>query len=299
MKHKFCRVLTALLLTCTAPVDARPAPPAAPIAHPALWRVTRGHTTIYLFGTIHAWPKGGRWFAGPVAQAFAASDALVTEIPDMRPQDMESLVAAKALLPAGDNLRAHLPTAERRKLEATLVSAGLPKHQLDPYQPWYAAVSLVTLRAAKAGFDPDNGIDEQLAASAKAGGKRHEALETAAFQLGLFAGLPKPTQYRYLAQVLPSLASLPAELAAMAKAWQAGDAARLARLVNADDDTPELRPLLLTNRNITWAHWIDGRLHAKNPHETLFMAVGAGHLAGSGSVLEDLRALGINAVRVQ
>ena len=49
-------------------------------AHPALWKLQKGASTIYLFGTIHALPHDLDWFSGPVEQAFGASDTLVTEI---------------------------------------------------------------------------------------------------------------------------------------------------------------------------------------------------------------------------
>jgi uncharacterized protein YbaP (TraB family) len=53
--------------------------------------------------------------------------------------------------------------------------------------------------------------------------------------------------------------------------------------------------MLFTHRNATWATWIRGRLTRPG---TVFIAVGAGHLAGRGSVIDDLRAQGIRAERV-
>jgi uncharacterized protein YbaP (TraB family) len=66
-------------------------------------------------------------------------------------------------------------------------------------------------------------------------------------------------------------------------------------MLNAELDDPVLHKRLLTDRNARWAQWIDGRL--KQPG-TVFVAVGAGHLAGSDSVQRQLRKRGIKVRRV-
>ena len=62
------------------------------------------------------------------------------------------------------------------------------------------------------------------------------------------------------------------------------------------DATPELNKILLTDRNARWAAWIDKRMETPG---TVFVAVGAGHLAGKGSVQEQLKAYRIKAKRVK
>jgi uncharacterized protein YbaP (TraB family) len=52
----------------------------------------------------------------------------------------------------------------------------------------------------------------------------------------------------------------------------------------------------MTRRNAAWASWIEARLDQPG---TLFMAVGAGHLAGRDSVQELLRARGLASTRIQ
>ena len=100
----------------------------------------------------------------------------------------------------------------------------------------------------------------------------------------------------YLRDVVRHLPSVQRELRAMVRAWEAGDAAGLARLMNEDNDDPHLREALLVDRNKAWARWIGARLARPG---TVFVAVGAGHLAGSDSVQAQLAAMGIPAERVQ
>ena len=63
-----------------------------------------------------------------------------------------------------------------------------------------------------------------------------------------------------------------------------------------DADDPVLAERLLYRRNANWARWIDERLDRPG---TVFLAVGAGHLAGTQSVQDKLAELGIATARVQ
>ena len=297
-------VLAASLMAGAPPAWAEPAhaamasaaTPAGREAHPALWKLGSGSTTIYLFGTVHALPAGVQWFSGPVANAFAASGELVTEIIDRSPEDMRAIVAAKALLPPGQNLRRMLSPVDRARYERSMRANGLAVNACDSFRPWYAAVALSTRPLLTSGFDPAHGADEELSARAAREARGHEALETPEYQLGLFAALPRATQLRYLHEVVRDMPLVQRELRAMVRAWAAGDAPRLARLMNEDSDDAHMRETLLVQRNKAWAQWIRARLSRPG---TVFVAVGAGHLAGPDSVQSQLAIMGITAVRIQ
>ena len=66
--------------------------------------------------------------------------------------------------------------------------------------------------------------------------------------------------------------------------------------MNAEQDDPGLAKVLLIDRNKTWASWIRARLDRPG---TVFMAVGAGHLGGKGSVQDQLATKGVKSSRVQ
>jgi len=311
----FLRTLARLLTACLAllglatptAVEARIVrgvhthAAAAPVLRPALWKVASGDTTIWLFGTIHALPKGLNWYKGSVAETFEHSDVLVTEIVEKSPEEMRPIVIAKAMLPAGQSLREQLSPNDCKALERTLAANAMPVAAFDHYQPWYTAVALATMPLLASGYDPANGVDAQLGDKAAAAHRPHEALETPEYQLGLFGALPQPVQKRYLREVVDNLPKLKAELTGIIAAWQVGDAVRLAKLMNAGEDDPVLKQTLLINRNKAWAQWIKARLSrpGTGKPESVFIAVGAGHLAGEGSVQEQLRGLGIVATRVQ
>ncbi|HWU02395.1 MAG TPA: TraB/GumN family protein [Novosphingobium sp.] len=296
--------MAAPLAAQTAPAQPAPAQPApSHVAHkpkvkarPALWRLGKGQSRVYLLGTVHALPDNVVWMDGPVAVAFANSDTLVTEIIEKSPEEMRKIVTDKAMLPEGQSLRDMLDPKPRAAVEKALAANGLPANTLDRFKPWYAAVALSTIPLMHSGYDPANGVDARLSEMAKSLGRQHEALETAEYQLGLFDQLPIEAQKRYLNEVATGAPSIRRDLDRMIAAWKAGDAAGLARLMNEDENDPQLTRILLTDRNKAWAQWIRNRLDKPG---IALVAVGAGHLSGPGSLLAQLRALGLNAVRVQ
>lgn len=299
------RLLTplALLLATTAtaqqslptpqPVQAEPVPVEG---HPALWKVSDADTTIYLFGTIHLLPQGLNWFHGALAEAFAVSGELITEIPEIEPQNSQDVLLRRGILPAGQSLRDQMSAKERAKFEQTLQSFGLPAAAFDRFKPWYAAVVLATLPLQRKGYSLASGVEADLAARNQAKGRPRIGLETLDYQLSLFDGFSPKIQRRYLFEVIAALPDIEKDVGAMVEAWRTGDAAKLASLMNADQDDPAMVATLLTNRNKAWASWIKARLDQPG---TAFVAVGAGHFGGKGSVQDQLEVLGVKSARVQ
>lgn len=279
-----------------APQPAQSAAQDAAAARPALWKIADADTTIYLFGTIHALPNDIDWLNGKVVEAFDGSQELVTEILEPTPEAMQNLIMARALLPKGKSLRAMLAPAQKQNLEAALRSLNMPVAAFDMFEPWYAAIGLATMPLIREGYTSENGVESVLNARAKASGRAHGALETMEFQIAMFDGLPIDAQVRYLNDVAAQLPTLKDQLALMVSAWKRGDADELAKLMNADEDDPALTKVLLIDRNRTWADWVKQRLDKPG---AVFVAVGAGHLAGPGSVQDQLMALGLASERIQ
>jgi uncharacterized protein YbaP (TraB family) len=268
----------------------------APAPTPALWKIADKDTTIYLFGTIHVLPKGINWFGGQVADAFAASGSLVTEIAGHDDAAMQGLVVSLAMLPEGTSLRDQMSGPERAAFESALGTYQVSPALLDRFEPWYAAVALSTLPLMQQGYAPEHGVEQTLEELAAKRRLPHTGLETVEYQLGLFDGLPADVQKRYLGEVIGQLPNIRQEIGAMVEAWKIGDADELARLMNANESDSLLIETLLTGRNRTWAKWLDERMDQPG---TVFVAVGAGHLAGEGSVQNQLAARGIATIRVQ
>lgn len=290
-------LLAALLIPAQlAAQTAPPAPTTAAKVRPALWTVSDADTTIYLFGTIHLLPKGINWYGGPVAEAFERSGELVTEIPEYGDTETAAAVMRFGMLPDKQSLRGNMTKKEKARYEAALRQVGLPPAAFDRFRPWYAAVMFATLPLQAKGFDMQNGVEAQLSERAKAAGRPRSGLETLDMQLGLFSAFNSKVQKRYLFDTIASMPEIEGEVQKMVDAWAKGDAIALADLLNAEQTDPAMIKALLYDRNANWAQWIKARLDKPG---TVFLAVGAGHLGGKGSVQDYLAKGGITANRVQ
>jgi uncharacterized protein YbaP (TraB family) len=296
MRITLFRRLCWLLLLAPALAQAEPLHPAQ--LHPALWKVTRHHTTIWLFGTIHMLPADAHWLDGTVAQAADSADEIATEIDDPDGSKTRAALAAHTTLPAGTRLSGLMPADERAAFAERLGRFGIKPEQVDDKKPWFAAVMLSALPLMRRGIDPHNGVEAGLYAREAGRKVQRIGIETPDEQLGVLDGLPQASQLGYLKEVIDDFDSSESEITAMITAWGKGDAEGLARLMNEDEgkDDPLLIDRLITQRNHRFADWVAARLARPG---TVFMAVGAGHLAGPGSVQDDLARLGITVKRVQ
>ena len=278
---------------------AEPATPAATTdADPALWVVKDKDTTIYLFGTVHVLKPGLSWFDEAVKTAFDKSDQLMLEM--VLPEDQAQV--AKDMMPlaidqTGKTLSSRLDPEQLAAYQAAMASVGLPAAQFDMFEPWFPAITLSMLPLTKLGYDPEQGAEKQLTRLAKTKSKPIAGFETFTEQLGFFDTLPETQQVAFLNSVVKDLDKLGPQLDKMVLLWAKGDPDGLATAMNESlAATPELAKTLLWDRNARWADQIKTRMDQPG---TVFVAVGAGHLAGDKSVQDYLKDRGLTAKRVK
>ncbi len=292
-------LLVALLLALPAPAGAaRPAPAPAPAspAAPALWVVRDADTVIHIFGTVHALPRGTGWFRPHVLEALDGSDLLVLEtVLPADPLAMMGLTLRMARRAQPEPLAGRVPETSRPALEAAL--ARLNPGPLDQFKTWYVALTLANLQSAADGLDPAIGVEAVLTERARIRRIPVEGLETVEPQLAYFDALSEADQRLFLIATLDGLETSQDEAKAMVADWLAGRTDLLADRVNADfEGSPMLRQMLVGDRNARWAAWIARRMESPG---RVFLAVGAGHLAGPGNLVELLeRHHGLKAERV-
>jgi hypothetical protein len=305
------KLIAPLTLLFAAPACAQPAPaptptptpvadagkPAVRDADPALWVVKDKDTTIYLFGTIHVLKPGLSWFDDGVKKAFDASGQVVLELVMPDAAAMQALIMSKGLAHDGTTLTQKMPEAKRPALTKALGDLGLPATAFDAMEPWYAATNLSLLPLMKKGYDVSNGPEQSITKAAAAQGKPVIGLETAEEQLSIFDALSMSAQVAFLSSTIDELPKLDATMNTMVDSWAKGDPDALGKTLNDDlDASPEVKKALLTDRNKRWAFWINNRM--KQPG-VVFIAVGAGHLAGKDSVMEQLKGYRLKAKRVK
>lgn len=300
MKYRFLSSITAAFVAF-APlpaIAAQPAPaPEAAEARPALWRVADEDTTIYLFGTFHLMDQRS-WFGEGIRAAFDRSDELVVEaiVPE-DPAALQPMIMRHAMNAGGTPVSQQLTAEQNATLAEILAPTGIPTQALDQFKPWFLALTVTTVVAQRMGLGPEQGVDMALKRAAGERGMEIGELESAEWQIGLFASMAEEQQLSYLRKTLDEADKIEETLRPMLAAWSSGDADGLVAIMNqSSSEDPALHRLIFTDRNATWADWIVNRLEQPG---TVFVAVGAGHLAGEDSVQTMLGARGVEVERVQ
>jgi uncharacterized protein YbaP (TraB family) len=285
-----------VLIAAAEPAPPTTSRPTALNARPALWKVTDADTTIYLFGTVHVLQPGTRWFEGPIRTAFAGSDELVLEMVEPPAAEATQIMMSKAVDPDGPALTAKLSPKDVRPYRAALRSFGMDVANLEQFEPWFVSTLISIMPLQKLGYDVEQGVEKGLTREATAAGKPISGLETMAEQIGFFDNLPEAAQIKLLNQSVRDIPKAEPFARDMMRYWASGQPDQLAKLMNRDmQSAPELNKVLLRDRNQHWAEWIAKRLDKPG---TVFVAVGAAHLAGRESVQMQLKLHKLKAVRI-
>lgn len=272
-----------------------------PDADPAMWVVRDEDTTIYMFGTIHVLDGRRDWFNDEVKAAFDASQELVVEVrlptdQAQQQQMMAPLLMRYAIDPEQRKLSSVLTTEENAKLYRILAPLGVPPNAFEAMEPWFVSLTLVQAVASRLNLDPEHGAEMVLFKAADARRMPVHQLETAESQFQIFDSMPRKDQIEGLKEAIADPDEGLRTLQPMLEAWSTGDIDRLAAIMTEDlADDPALYEALFTRRNANWARWIRERMERPG---TVFLAVGAGHLGGRGSVQDQLQRLGLRAERV-
>ena len=289
----FLTIIAAALGLAAAPALAAPSRD----ADPALWVMRDADTTVYLFGTVHLLPAGLSWFDDAVAKAFDASDELQMEIlPVEDPASLAPLIMKLAVDPKGRTMAQRLSSDDHAAYRNALIHIGLPADQLEPLEPWFVALQASVLLYVKAGYDQKLGADEILTQAAKKAGKKLTAFETPEEQFSILDSTPEAEQLIGIRDLTYKSDQQMALLDKVLDHWAQGKAEEAGQLLNEEmKSTPETVRLLLTERNARWAKQLQVRMAQPG---TVFVAVGAGHLAGANSVQDYLTRAGFKIERI-
>lgn len=274
---------------------AAPAPVAVPQAQgsgPALWVIRDADSTLYLFGTVHVLRPTTAWGSARVDRAFDSADQVWFEISN--PDDQTAilpLIQQHGFSPDRP-LSSLLTPEENTELTEAAGSAGVPIARLDMFRPWLAGITLSITPLIKAGYDPQSGVEIILKARAVAAGKPVSGFETIDQQVRVLSGLPEADQLAFLRSTLKTYENATVDLDRLVGAWAEGDVAAIERYGVSDfrEESEEIYQALLVRRNTDWAGQIQTLLDGSG---TVFIAVGAAHLAGPDSVQKILESRGV------
>ena len=283
-------VLLSLLVLFLAPEQARPA--GLGQAQGLLWETRGKNNTVYLLGSLHVMTPGAYPLPLRLEEAYQKCGLVVLEAD---PDESTSPVFQERVLrlgqyPPGQTLKQQLSSSTYQRLENRVLSHGLTIQAFEGFRPWLAGVTLSLLEFQKLGFSPEYGIDQHFFRRAGKDGKRTAYLETADFQVGLFASLVDTDAENLLRQILDDLEDLKTMAGELLETWRSGDEARLYNLIHEGfEDYPSLYERIMLRRNRSWIPEIEKFLQMD---EDVLVIVGAGHLVGPESLVDLLRRAG-------
>lgn len=266
--------LVATPLSAQSIDQPTPLPAADAVIHatPAMWQVRDADTTIYLFGTFHTLDARTAWFDDRLRAAFDRSGELVLET--IVPTSRDQIRAAGNAVTDGPAF----PGGPRRA------------------KPFIAQTQTVIEHGRAKGLSVEHGADAVLRRVADEVGKPVAGLEKFEDQLGVLARIPA-TPLPASAVAAPVVAPvLAVTLDGLLAAWKLGDMTAFSAMLSGfEAKSPVAYRMLIADRNARWGEWIVQRMDQPG---TVFVAVGAGHLAGKDSVQLWLAAKGLTATRV-
>jgi len=270
-------------------------------AHAAspVWAVRGAHNTVYLAGSIHMLPADEAALPPGFARSYADSARLVMELDLARFDPMEAMswMMDHGTLPAGTNLRGVLGEQRYGRVSAAATGLGLPMSALDSLAPWVVGIEITDLAYEHEGFDPEQGVEEQLVHRAGKDGKPTAGLETLSEELSSLTGLSSADQIRMLDQTVDELKDIRSEMRDVTSAWRHGDAARLTSLLSTEYNAfPSLYKPLVSDRNRRWLPQVEEMLTEKS---NVLVVVGALHLVGKEGLLELLRSRGYTITQLE
>lgn len=259
---------------------------------PAMWRLADNDTTIHLFGTVHLLRPGLEWRTKVLDQAIEEAGTIVFETDTMSSKAQQAIAkefVQRGMFSDGRTLKGVLNNKEEAVVSAAFESVGASLQRMNRFEPWMASVNLGVLKMMSDGHDPNAGVESVIATEAKAVGKSILYLETLSQQTDAFDLLPEKEQINMLYGTALLLDESPKLFDILVDEWADGDVEGIAKLVanpNGFGSTEATYQSFLVNRNAAWVPQIEAMLDEPG---SVFIAVGAGHLAGKDSVIKMLR----------
>lgn len=257
-----------------------------------MWEIEKDGRTATVLGTLHVLDDRFYPLPAEVEQAYLDADLVVfeTDLSPDRAKAARRAILARAVYPDGETAADHLDPETARALRAYCSRATVNYDSLVRLKPWMIALNLTNIELVRAGALLANGIDHHLFRRAENDGKDLGFLESVDDQTAAFEALEDETQGELLRKTLADFADLRGTLEQIYATWSTGDAAGLAALI--DDsfaEFPDIRAVLLDDRNRAWAEAIPGQIAlAERP----LILVGAAHLVGDDNLLDRLAADG-------
>lgn len=250
-----------------------------------LWQVSGNglkHSS-FLFGTFHLMCKEDIHFSTQLKEAVKASDEMYMEL-DM--DDPSTLLSSMLYMNMkdGKKLSDFYTPEEYKKLQTYFTdSLGLPMMLLQRTKPYFLVALLYPKMMNCAS---PAGVEEELLKIAKEDKKEIKGLETVQFQASVFDSIPYGWQAKELMKNIDSFSEYKKEFDEMIHLYKNQQLDSMQNLLaKSEFGSEKYDDLLVNNRNKKWVK----ELNEIMKKESVFVAVGAGHLTGKYGLISLLK----------
>ncbi|OZB05169.1 MAG: hypothetical protein B7X54_06145 [Idiomarina sp. 34-48-12] len=242
--------------------------------------------TAYLFGTMHMICHADASIPNAVTSAFSEAKQLVVEI-DLTDSAQQRYLQQHVTQQPADYLQKHLTQQQQAILQGIVENdLGYPYQQLKSLRPIF--INALFLQHF---LDCDSQpllLDEMLTQQAQVNAKAIVGLETVAEQLALFDSISLQEQVQALYEMATNPKQNRDDLQELQSVYLNDDGGKLYEVMRSQADFDTFEQAFLSQRNKNWVTELP-KLIASQP---TFIAVGAGHLAGTDGLLTLLRQQG-------
>ena len=250
-----------------------------------LWEVSGKKLTApsYLFGTFHLICKDDIHFSLQLKEAVKLAKEMYMEM-DM--DDPATMMSGLLLMNMkGDStLKTLFTEAEYKKVEQFFKdSLHTPIGMFQKIKPYFL---MALLYPKMLPCKTMSGVEQELMALAKENKKEIKGLETMAFQAAVFDSIPYKQQAKELLKSIDSLDAYKKYFDTMVTIYKNQQLKQMQELFTKSEfGMEENQDILLDKRNKNWVI----QLKAIMKKESVFVAVGAGHLVGEMGLIALLR----------
>ena len=250
-----------------------------------LWKISGNELKkpSFLFGTFHLLCKDDIHFSDQLKKAMKSSDEIYMEL-DM--DDPSTVLGGMLYMNMkNDTTLENLYTPEEYTRLKNYFSDTLkmPVMLLQKAKPYFL-VALLYPRMMDCASPA--GVEEELMKIAKEDKKEIKGLETIQFQASVFDSIPYEWQAKELLKNIDSFSVYKNEFETMLNFYKNQQLDSIKSLMEkSESGEQKYDDLLLNNRNKNWVKQLKGIM--KN--ESVFVAVGAGHLVGENGLINLLR----------
>ena len=250
-----------------------------------LWEISGKQLTApsYLFGTFHLICKDDIPFGEQLNKAIKSTDEIYMEM-DM--DDPATMMGGLLLMNMrGDStLKKLYKDEEYKKVEKFFNdSLHIPIGMFQKMKPFFLMAMLYPKMLP---CKTMSGVETELMKLAKENKKEIKGLETMAFQAAVFDSIPYTQQAKELLKTIDSLEAYKKYFDTMVRVYKSQQLNKIEDLFSKSEfGMQDNQDILLDNRNKNWVN----QLNVILKKESVFIAVGAGHLVGNMGLINLLR----------